>query len=209
LTARSTAKVVRDAITECENEIDSCVADLAVIYSPHIFNFPVYRGLVVESGGGNGAAYVRLEHPVVVNQSELEATKLPAVRAARAHNQNIQRRHKLMARFFSKAINYEPSEEKLLFLWTILEIYPMENTTNIQPVSDLLAQIVNRDAAHVKNALNIGKLFGLRSDLVHNGRLGLTREQLGEVTDKLERICVEVMRRISGEPYRQALDVFL
>jgi hypothetical protein len=209
LTARSPAQQVRDAIIECENEIDGCVADLAIIYSPHIFNFPVYRGLVVESNVGKGAAYVRLENPVAVNPSELQATKLPGVRAARAQNQNIQSRYELMARFFSKAISYEPSEEKLLFLWTVLEIYPMENTTNIQPVSDLLAQIVNRDAAHVKNALSIGKLFGLRSDLVHNGRLALTREQLGEVIDKLEKICLEVLRRISGEPYRGALHVYL
>jgi len=34
LTARSPAQQVRDAIIECENEIDRCVADLAIIYSP-------------------------------------------------------------------------------------------------------------------------------------------------------------------------------
>ena len=124
-----------------------------------------------------------------MNPSELQATKLPGVRAARAQNQNIQGRYELMARFFFKAIGYGPTEEKLLFLWTVLEIYPMENTTNIQPVSDFLAQIVNRDPAHVG--------------------LALTREQLGEVIDKLEKICIEVFRRISGEPYHGALDTYL
>jgi len=209
LTARSSAQHLRDAIADCESEIDRCVVDLAIIYSPHIFNFPVYRGSVVENSPGKGEAYVRIEKPLAVNPSELQATKLPGVRSARAQDQNIQCRYELMARFFSKAISYGPSEEKLLFLWTVLEIYPMQDTTNIQPVVDLLAQIVNRDAAHVKSALGIGKLFGFRSDLIHNGRLPLTRAQLGEVIDKLETICLEVLRRISGQPYHGALDTYL
>src|SRR4051812_28018230 len=43
LTSRSAAPVVRDALSECETAIDRCISDLAVIYSPYIFNFPVYR----------------------------------------------------------------------------------------------------------------------------------------------------------------------
>ena len=52
LRARSSAEQLRDGISECESEIDRCLADPAIIYGPHIFNFPVYRGSVVESSSG-------------------------------------------------------------------------------------------------------------------------------------------------------------
>jgi hypothetical protein len=84
----------------------------------------------------------------------------------------------------------------------------MTDTTNIRPISELLAQILGRPEQDVKGKLGIGKLFGLRSDLVHNGKLALSREELGEVIQNLESICVEVLRRVSGEPYKGSLDKY-
>ena len=80
-----------------------------------------------------------------------------------------------MSRFFAKSLAYAPSEEKLLFLWTVLEIYPMTNTTDIRPISELLGKILGRTSEIVKEKLGIGRLFGVRSDLVHNGRLAISR----------------------------------
>src|SRR5690242_12699231 len=129
LTARSDAGQVRDALAECETAIDCCIADLAIVYSPYIFNFPVYRGFVVGENEARGAAYVRLESPVSVDSSELESKSLPGLKVSRKRDANTEVRYSLMSRFFAKALIYEPSEEKLLFLWTILEIYPMTDTT--------------------------------------------------------------------------------
>lgn len=208
LTARSRATQVRDALSECETAIDCCVSDLAIVYSPYVFNFPVYRGFVVGEGEARGAAYVRLENPVAVDPPDLERKKLPHLKAARKLDPNVDARFGLMSRFFAKALTYEPSEEKLLFLWTVLEIYPMTDTTDIRPVSELLAQIIGRPPELVKERLGIGRLFGLRSDLVHNGKLSLSREQLGETIEKLDNICVEVLRHISGESYRGTLEKY-
>ena len=115
---------MRDALSECETAIDCCVSDLAIVYSPYIFNFPVYRGFVVGEGEARGAAYVRLENPVAVDPSDLEGKKLPHLKAARKLDPNVDTRYGLMSRFFAKALIYEPSEEKLLFLWTVLEMSP-------------------------------------------------------------------------------------
>jgi hypothetical protein len=131
LTARSVAAQVRDALSECETAIDCCIADLSLSYSPYVFNFPVYRGFMVVGSEARGAAYVRLENPVSIHPSELE-TMLPRLKEARRKQDvAISVRYGLMSRFFAKALIYEPSEEKLLFLWTVLEIYPMTDTTNI------------------------------------------------------------------------------
>jgi hypothetical protein len=208
LTARSLAAQVRDALSECETAIDSCISDLAIIYSPYIFNFPVYRGFVVGENEARGAAYVRLENPVVVNPCELEGRDLPRLKVARKLDPNVEARYGLMSRFFAKSLVYEPSEEKMLFLWTILEIYPMTDTSDIRPISELVADILGRAPELVKEKLGIGKIFGLRSDLIHDGKLTLSREQLGAVIEKLENICTVVLRHISGEPYRGVLEKY-
>ena len=132
LTARSAATEVRHASAECETAIDRCVSDLAIIYSPYIFNFPVYRGFIVGDGEARGAAYVRLEALVTLDAYQLERDKLPALRVHRNKSTLIDDRYGLMSRFFAKALSYEPSEEKFLFLWTVLEIYPMVGTTDIR-----------------------------------------------------------------------------
>jgi hypothetical protein len=70
LTARSDAAQVRDALSECETAIDCCIADLSLLYSSYVFNFPVYRGFVVVGSEARGAAYVRLENPVSIQPPE-------------------------------------------------------------------------------------------------------------------------------------------
>ena len=85
---------------------------------------------------------------------------------------------------------------------------PHDGHDSIRPVSELLAHIIGRTPELVKERLGVGRLFGLRSDLVHNGKLSLSREQLGEVIEKLDNICVAVLRHISGEPYRGTLEKY-
>jgi hypothetical protein len=113
-----------------------------------------------------------------------------------------------MARFFSKAVALDPSEEKFLFLWTVLEVFPMKDTTNVGPIGEYLGQMLGRPSAEVKDKLQIGRTFGLRSNLVHNGKLSLTPEELGKLIQRLEDICVEILRSMSGQSYGGLLDQY-
>ena len=82
----------------------------------------------------------------------------------------------------------------------------MRDTSNIQPISDYLAHVTGLPAADLKRSLDLGKLFGARSGLVHDGKLPYSREVLGEVLNKLEAIGVTVLRALGGLPYAGQLD---
>jgi hypothetical protein len=82
----------------------------------------------------------------------------------------------------------------------------MRNTSNIQPISEYVEQVTGRAAAEVKKALDLGRLFGARSDLVHDGRLPYTREVLGEILGKLEALDITILRAVGGLPYTGQLD---
>jgi len=113
-----------------------------------------------------------------------------------------------MARFLAKAAAYAPSEEKFVMLWTILEIFPMKDTTDIAPISTELARITGRSPKATKEQLGIGRLFGARSDIVHNGTLPIPHSKLGEPIDRLEAICLCLMRDLAGLPYNGSLEKY-
>ena len=73
-------------------------------------------------------------------------------------------------------------------------------------ISTYLAKVTGREEAEVKKALELGRLFGARCDLVHNGRLPYDHNLLGEILNKLEAVDVTVLRALGGLPYGGQLD---
>jgi len=53
--------------------------------------------------------------------------------------------------------------------WIALETLCMDSSTNIRPISELLGLAYNIDFNVAKEKFKIGRLFGLRSNIVHNG----------------------------------------
>lgn len=63
--------------------------------------------------------------------------------------------------------------------WLVVETLEMPKTTDIRPVSVRVANLVDCDPSAVKST--VGRLWGLRSRLVHGEEWGVTAEQLHEV----------------------------
>lgn len=191
----------------CEERIDRAIANLSVLFDPDLFAHQAYRGWIYEGGRIAMEAWVRAVPPLTVAPG-LYAS-LESMVSAQSKDPEMQERYFLMSRFLAKSLLFSPGEEKFLYLWTILEIFPMKDTTDIRPISEFLAKITGHSAPVVKEALGIGRLFGLRSDLVHNGKFGLSSADLGPVICRLEMICLEVLRAMSGLAYSGSLDRFL
>src|ERR1700730_14547599 len=153
LTARSDDPAVGRAQSICDDAIDREITNLSLIFSPYIFDRLLYRGPVIEGNLISYAGYMRRENVTQLDPPQLEAAIKDMRNAHSSSDPDLQRRLGLMARFFSKAVALDPSEEKFLFLWTTLEVFPMKDTTNIGPISDYLGQIVNRPAKEVKDKL--------------------------------------------------------
>jgi hypothetical protein len=109
-------------------------------------------------------------------------------------------------------------------LWTALEVYPMKNTTNIEPINQILSRILQRDIAVIKKNLEVGKLYGARCALVHDGHFNIDTETVNIAFDKdndcyfehgtsreiakLEYIVREIMRNMCGLEYSGSLEQY-
>jgi len=118
-------------------------------------------------------------------------------------------RFTLMSNLFARALLMEAGDERFLWLWTVLEVFPMKETSDIRSVCDHLSSVTGRTAAELKEKLRIGRLFGARSDLVHNGKLPYEGDELGSNLRKLECIDCVVLRSLGGLAYTGELDEFM
>ena len=192
----------------CEDHIDRVVTQLSVLLSPALFTFEVWSGWLSEGEQAVGDGWVMTAPAVSFKPSELEV-QVESYRRTVASDPDVDQRFTLMSKLFSRALSIEPGEERFLWLWTVLEVFPMRDTSNIQPINDYVARITGREAAEVRQALEIGKLFGARSDLVHDGRLPYGSDIIGQVLTKLEALDMTVLRAVGGLPYRGDLDIYL
>jgi len=191
----------------CENYLDVIIAQLSIMYDPGLFSHQVYRGWLVEEKKWMVDAWIQIKPPQSIPNNL--ADLLSDMSTALFKNSELYERYLLMSRFFAKSLLVPPSEEKFLYLWTILEVFPMKDTTEIKPISIYLGQLMGKDPTLIKERLGIGKLFGARSNLVHNGRLDISLQDFGATISRLETICLEVLRSMCGLPYSGALDKFL
>ncbi len=211
LTARTKEENHDIARKLCEEEIDRVIASISVIYDRWVFGVPVYRGWIFEPQGKTfleGAAVIT--PPIQVDDKFLarELARAKVNQTGDANNDAVQR-FKLISRFFRKSLTAETAEDRLFYLWTILEVFPMKDNTNIKPIGELLAGITGKPRKLVKEKLAIGRIYGARCDLVHHGRLVGSREEINDLLMRLECIVRETIRRLSGLPYGGSLDQYL
>lgn len=192
----------------CENQIDRAVALLSAILTPDLFAHEVWRGWITDGVLLAADAWLKLVAPISISGDAIRE-HADRFRRALRKDSDLDRRFTLMSKLFARAISMRPSEEKFLWLWTVLEVFPMRDTSNIAPISDLLSRIISKPAVDLKAKLQIGQLFGYRSALVHDGRLPIELKDLGSVLGKLEAIGLVIIRFAGGMPYQGELNQYL
>lgn len=204
LTARTKISHPNDAREFCERAVDRAVMNLSLVLDSSIFANPVYRGWVVSKERSIQESWVRRVDPSYMKK---ESEQLWAdIQKAQASSPDLAGKIDLMAKYFSKAIACPPSEEKFLYFWTVLEIWPMSATSDIRPISDTLGKFTSREPVLVKEKLKLGQLVSCRSKIVHDGVFPLAIGEKGDIFLLLELICTEVIRAASGLAYSGNLD---
>ena len=215
----------KEANLFCESEIDKMVSMLSVFYGFHLFDELVYKGWIIDQDRSVLGGWMQIldEQKFTIHSEELSAW-LQDAKKLFSSNSDFENRFILMSRFLSKSLSYDVSEEKFILLWTALEVFPMKNTTNIEPISILLSRILQRDIYVVKNQLEIGKLYGVRCALVHEGKFKIDIISVNKEYDKnadlyyehgqshivakLEHIVREIMRNMCGLEYSGSLEQY-
>jgi len=189
----------------CEDQIDRVVANISAQLSPNLFAQEMWRGWLGDHQRFMGGFWLMRSQGIEFEAAKLQ-NALRAFQRAIESSVELNPRFTLMAKLFSRALSTPPGEERFLWLWTVLEVFPMKDTSNIQPISDYLANVLARPAKEVKEQLMIGKLFGARCALVHDGKLPCEGQDLAGALNLLEAIDLTVLRSLGGLPYSGELD---
>jgi hypothetical protein len=85
-------------------------------------------------------------------------------------DENIQNRIHLAMRWLDGAKHEQNSLDEFLKLWFAIETLIMPDTSNIKPIKDFLQSAYSLDSNTISYTFNIGKIFNLRSKIVHEGK---------------------------------------
>ena len=190
----------------CETAIDNAMLQLSAEYRHTIFDRQVLRGWLLD-----GVEHV-YRYPVIwIEQPQFEDEEFSAYLSTQRVDEGLAPdmvdRAALMARFYVRALLMPPCPEWLIAMWTVLEVYPMQCSTNCGRVSTCLASILGLPVRDVSTQLQVGRLYGIRCTLVHDG--DYRPDRVPDSAAKLQAIVDTVVRQVHGLPYRGDLDRFL
>lgn len=192
--------------------ISAVVALFAAFNEPDIVHEHIFDS--VESPDGKplyslevprSPAYLTLPS---INDSRLKII-LNAEHAINNLPKSDQNRVHLSLNWYEMAIREETVTDAYLKYWLALEILAMPNT-DIRPLNETLARAYSscgtkEEYEKVKSKFKVGMLYGLRSDIVHNGKIVPARSDLLWYIDAL---CVDVLCGYLELPCQQrAIDV--
>ncbi|MGA2767974.1 MAG: hypothetical protein ABSF24_06625 [Candidatus Bathyarchaeia archaeon] len=103
-----------------------------------------------------------------------------------------RKRVNVALRWFYKGAREKVVEDRFLALWISLEAITMQGKTDVRLAKQFLAKMMNIPISAVEPKLEIGRMFGYRSSLVHGEDIdpGL----LASYTSKLQNIVEETLR---------------
>ncbi|WP_131655507.1 HEPN domain-containing protein [Methylocucumis oryzae] len=123
-------------------------------------------------------------------------------------------RFRLAARWFRRGCEAVNPVDKLLFWWTVLEVFPAQETTDVpRSVVNFLHANVYPDVVptQLKSAIGIGRIFGTRSRIVHDG-LAFVSDLDFEFKAQLRQlraIAATCLRLLCGLPAGDDLDLYV
>lgn len=124
-------------------------------------------------------------------------------------------RFRLSSRWFQKGRDEEGMVDKFISWYISLEVYPSQGSTKVtENVRDFLAEEVldNKNPSEVKKDLNLGRITGLRSKIVHNGLSQMSEaepDNPGEFLEIVESIVRVSLKSQLGLDYGGELDKWI
>ena len=140
--------------------------------------------------------------PVIINprsfpQPFQNIGRVPAVSAGLSGLEfNLRSKVLLALRWFDKADRETAPIDAFLNIWFALEVLAMPDTANIKPLNTILAKIYGKSYEDAVAFFKIGRLAGLRADIVHNGAMRSIHQQL---TNYMRAIFVDVLFYITNQ----------
>ena len=111
----------------------------------------------------------------------------------------------LSLRWFESAL-YDSGVDSFLKQWIALETLAMPDTTNVQPLTTKLASAYGISEADARDKFKVGRLFGLRSRIVHGGQICPIH---GMLSKYMEAVFVDALLERLGMPSERRTEAVL
>lgn len=192
----------------------ACVFDLRY---PGLLAEKVYEGTVDEPGRfifmGEGplriSAQPERDPTDIVDEIAIDLASLDAL------SQEDRERFQLAARWFRRGQEAMNLVDRLLFLWTVLEIYPAMGKRKVSStVGRFLSERLYKDLTgqEVKERTRLGHIEDLRGGIVHKGEAFVApakEERFSDGLQRLEDIAATCLRMLAGMPAGNELDKYI
>lgn len=123
-----------------------------------------------------------VENPYVFTAPDLSAERLQLIstasRAINVLDSATQNRIRLSLRWLQSATHGGGGVDSFLKYWFAIETLGMPDTTNIVPLVESMARIYSISKDEARKKFLIGRLFGVRSQIVHNGLIIPIKDKL-------------------------------
>lgn len=158
---------------------------------------------------------VTLETVLDVDPDQHAKLSTPALERVKRLESMTRLKFQKAARWYLRALLTSDRLARLLYFWTVLEVYPAEGDQVVNSVKKFVAERVfgNRVTdSQVKESLQLGRIDGLRNDVVHKGLSTIDEELESRIDGYLKRlhatatVCLRVL--LGGEPGHD-LDKFI
>lgn len=124
-------------------------------------------------------------------------------------------RFQLAARWFRRGQEVTNLVDRLLFLWTVLEIFPAMGKRKVSnTASRFLGERLYQDlsAEEIKQRTKLGRIEDLRGGIVHKGKafvVAAEEERFSDCVQRLEAIAVTCLRMLAGMAAGDELDKYV
>lgn len=124
----------------------------------------------------------------------------------------IRERFQLMSRWYQKASDEENPIDQFLFLYTALEVYPAQGTSDVpRSIKNLFHSNIfpDIDTGKIKELLKLSRLVDRRKKIIHDGISHIPQAdyfKFNEEINILEAIAHECLNLLANRPYTGQLD---
>ncbi|MDP1839625.1 MAG: HEPN domain-containing protein [Reyranella sp.] len=173
--------------------ISATVGMLAAIFGRNIVFLRVFDNVLELSDGRTHSFSPTIENPLAfppVDATDTRRRLAQQLFASLATLSSPQRNLvELSLRWYEQAL-FDSGTDAFIKFWIAIETLAMPNITNIRAIDALLATAYGIDEQSVRSAFKIGRIFGLRGRIVHDGAIVPIHSELMAY---LEALYVDVL----------------
>lgn len=183
-----------------KERLDAAVGLLAAFNGRNLVFEKVCEFTLSCQDGGVTSSGQAVENPFHFAAPNVSAERLNAIASAdqaiSALPQSDRNRIRLSLRWFESAL-YAGGVDAYLKYWFAIETLSMPNTTDIRPLMESLSRAYGVSYEDARKEFSVGRLFGLRSRIIHNGQIIYGHQNLSKY---MEALYVDVLFEHLGLP---------